>query len=157
MLLLYFVQGPANLSDLGTRIRKYSIELIDSVSLWQNGYAWMTCRSKRDVYHPFYVNELKSDKGLLSGNQGQERTHTLSRVANLCVFRFHPLNTCVNFTIDGGEFGQIHHNPIHVRVRLNIDLIKSDSPVGLVSSTVLQATSCQNSLGRERVKPRVLL
>ena len=75
----------------------------------------------------------------------------------MCLFRFHPLNTCVNFTIDGGEFGQIHHNPIHVRVRLNIDLIKSDSPVGLVSSTVLQATSCQNSLGRERVKPRVLL
>jgi hypothetical protein len=34
MLLLYFVQGPANLSDLGTRIRKYSIELIDSVLLW---------------------------------------------------------------------------------------------------------------------------
>ncbi len=66
-------------------------------------------------------------------------------------------NPCVNFIIDGGECRQTHCNPINVRVRLNSDLIKSDSPVGLVSSTVLQATSCQNSLGRERVKPRVLL
>jgi len=53
---------------------------------------------------------------------------------------------CVNFIIDGGEFRQIHRNPIHVRVRLNIDLIKSDSPVGLVSSTVLQASNVLSKL-----------
>ena len=72
------------------------------------------------------------------------------------VFRFHPLNTCVNFIMDGGECRQTHCNP-NINVRLSSDLPKFDSPVGLVSSTVLQATSCQNSLGRERVKPKVLL
>ena len=66
-------------------------------------------------------------------------------------------NPCVNFIIDGGEYRQTHCNPVNVRVGLNSDLTKFDSPVGLVSSTVLQATSCQNSLGRERVKPKVLL
>jgi len=41
---LYFVQGTANPSDLLTKIHKYSLKLVDSVSLWQNGYAWITCK-----------------------------------------------------------------------------------------------------------------
>ena len=34
---LYFVQGTANPSDLLTKIYKYSVKLVNSVSLWQDG------------------------------------------------------------------------------------------------------------------------
>ena len=39
---LYFFQGTANPSDLLTKIHKYNVNLVSSMSLWQNGYEWMT-------------------------------------------------------------------------------------------------------------------
>ena len=88
------------------------------------------------------------------------RTITFTHRSCPLLFNYAEIENCVvvpsqkssvNYVINGNECWQIHYNPDSV-VKFRRDLPEFSYPVGLVSSAVLQITSCQNSLRGERVK-----